>query len=242
LARVAAFERGNAMLIKSAVIGGAFASLFFLVGSGAAQATIYSGMFTGIVTDGLDQNNIFGLGSTANLAGLAVTGDFYYNTGAPGAIVVGDELGASGPTYPYIIYAEVYVGGSANPVGTSSDDQGDVSFTNNNVFRLQGDDYDYGNSDSVSLTIGSGGPAFGGSGLGQSFTLTNPPIGGGTFYDDAGFDPYTTLTQGDFTITSAQLNDAPEPASATLLIAGLTGVLFWRRRGGRVSLAHSFQG
>jgi hypothetical protein len=213
--------------LTAALLAGALS----LAGMGTASATIYSGTFSGIVTDGLDSSNYFGFGSGTDHTGLTVTGSFYYNTAA-GGIIVGNELGAEGPTFPLIIYAQVEVGSSANALGTFSDEQGDVNFPTNRKFTLSGSDNDSGNLDSIAILIQSGGAAFVGSGLGQGFNLTGANIGDGSFFQSADFS--SPSVGGDFTITSAELNDAPEPASGALLLVGMVGLGAYGRRRAKV--------
>jgi hypothetical protein len=193
--------------MTSRFYGAAIVALL-LAGPGVAWATVHTGTFTGIVTDGIDETNNFGFGANADLTGLTVTGDFYYDTS--GGYAVGSELGTSGVIFPPVIFAEVFVGGSVNPVATFSDDNGDVDFTNNNLFVLQGDDYDSGFSDSVTLEVGTGAPAFAGSGLNQGFNLINPAIGYGSFYETIGTSvdqqrkPISPLRQRFYTMSRSQ--------------------------------------
>ena len=216
------------MTITPATLRGAAAALLLFASPGVALAGIVRGTFAGVMSDGSDPNNIFGFGVNADLTGMTVAGDFYYDTS--GGTVVGSDLSTSGPIYPPVVFAEVFIGGHPGAVYTYSDDNGEVNFPNNHTFTLAGDDIDSGFSDLVALDIGTGGAPFSGGGLDRRFDLSNPAVGSGTFFETIG-DAFSggLTTGGDFTITSATLG-APEPASVTLMATGLFAIALRRGR------------
>ncbi len=207
-----------------------------LLGPVAAQATMVDGSFSGTLSDGTDGTGVFGFTPGTDLTGDTVTGTFVYNTNlftsapsgstdnyigtGPGALTVTLTINGVSHTFTDSANSSLYLDSSGTSEVTYQSDASSVSgsTTVNDTFLL--DVFD-------PFT-----PLVASTSLDQSFSTSNPYSSTGSFTINDG-DP-TLQATGDFTLgtlSQAPLTTGvPEPASVTLLLAGVAGISAGRAR------------
>jgi hypothetical protein len=208
-----------------------------LLGPAAARADIMSGSFTGTMTAGTDEDNLFGLGDDSDLTGDAVTGTFVYDTtlfsaGAPvggtvqytatsvGALTV--TLTINGVTYTFQDRANssIYLDPSSTSEVTlvANDSATNVSAT----FEL-----DVALPDTPFVTSNSLTGTYNATALGDSIIQNSE-------FQIINSDPTEVVSDGAFNINSISVQQQsqamPEPASVGLLMVGMAGIAGIRRR------------
>jgi len=204
----------------------AFVAGALCLGPLAAQATVVTGSFVGVMSSGTDSTGVFGTVG-GDLSNDAITGAFTYDTALFSQSVSGGTNTATG-TGLGALTVTITINGINHTFTdqTSSSiflDDGSVSGNNEmtlNTLNQQG-------SDNESFTLDAQDPInsfITGTSLVQAFT-ESPFISDGAFQIlDTG---PTVAAGGAFTIYTLTLNGAvgvPEPASATLLLTGIVGI------------------
>jgi MYXO-CTERM domain-containing protein len=209
-----------------------------LLGPVAAHATVMSGSFTGTMTAGTDEDNLFGTGNT-DLTGDAVTGTFVYDTTlfTPAAPVngtapqqyTGTSTGAltvtltiSGVTYTFQDRANsgIYLDPTSNSevTLTANDTATNVSAT----FEL-----DVALPDTPFVTSSNLTGTYNATALGDSIIQ-------GSDFQIINSDPTEVVSGGTFNVNSISVQQqsqaTPEPASLAVLAVGLAGIAGIRRR------------
>jgi hypothetical protein len=208
-----------------------------LLGPAAAHATIMTGSFSGTMTSGTDQDNLFGGGIGSDLTEHPVTGTFVYDTAlfsaaapvggtvqytgtAAGALTITLTIGSVTYTFQDRANSSIYLdpGATSEVTLVANDTAPGVNAT----FEL-----DLGLPDTPFVTSNSLTGTYNATGL------------GGSIIQNSGFqiinsDPNEVVSGADFDVNSIsvqqQSQDVPEPASVGLLLAGLAGIAGIRRR------------
>ena len=199
------------------------------VASAPAQAGyLVTGTSTATIASGNDSSNIFGLNG-ASLAGYAMTLNYSYDTSLMSGSAASGMVNYTGST-PGIISATLTINGyTVVADGNSASGGGNGSFVA--VNNSGGGKY------YVATFLGSGntliGPQnFGSPGNWTPTTLNNPfsnlSAGGGGLYVNAGagFDILNWINPSE----TGSVTESPEPASMALMISGLAGLGYARRR------------
>jgi hypothetical protein len=211
-----------------------------LLGPAAARADIMSGSFTGTMTAGTDEDDLFGLGVDEDLTGQNVTGTFTYNTALFGAgVVVGTT-----ETYQNTSVGALTVTLTINGVTYTFQDRANSSIylddSSTSEVTLQSDDtaanisatflLDVGLPDTPFVSNTSLTGIYSASALGDSLIQNS-------LFQIINSDPTEVVSDGAFNVNSITVTDQgtqmPEPASVALLIVGLAGITGIRRRRGR---------
>jgi len=186
------------------------------VASAPAQAGyLVTGTITATIASGNDSSNIFGLNG-ASLAGYAMTLNYSYDTSLMSGSAASGMVNYTGST-PGIISATLTINGY--------------------TVVADGNSASGGGNDYVATFLGSGntliGPQnFGSPGNWTPTTLNNPfsnlSAGGGGLYVNAGagFDILNWINPSE----TGSVTESPEPASMALMISGLAGLGYARRR------------
>lgn len=211
-----------------------------LLGPAAAHATIMTGSFSGTMTAGTDQDNLFGGGVGSDLTDHLVTGTFVYDTAlfsaaapvggtvqytgtAAGALTITLTIGSVTYTFQDRANSSIYL----DPTATSE-------------VTLVANDAALGVNATFELDVGLPDTPFV---ISNSLTGTyNATVLGGSIIQNSGFqidnsDPGKVVSGAEFNIGSItvqqQPESVPEPAGVGLLLVGLAGLTGIRRRRAR---------
>jgi hypothetical protein len=208
-----------------------------LLGPAAAHATIMTGSFSGSMTAGTDENNLFGGGVGSDLTEQFVTGTFAYDTtlfsaAAPvggtvqytatqaGALTITLTIGSVTYTFQDRANSSIYLDPSSTSEVTLTAD--DTAPGVNATFEL-----DVGLPDTPFVTSNSLTGTYDATGLDDSVIQNS-------IFQIINSDPTEVVSDGEFNVNSIavqqQSQDVPEPASVGLLLAGLAGISGIRRR------------
>lgn len=203
------------------------AAMILLLSPMAAHAAIVTGTFAGTL-DGSSMNTSGVFGAPSNLNGAGITGTFKYDTGLLSSAITGTKNNATGS--PGALTVAVTINGI---IFTFTDP------TMSNVYLDTGaSDIMFGNTKSVGSTYetfsldASSLPAFILSTdlAAQNFIKANPLNSTGSF----SIADSVASASGNFTLTSITASTSvSEPASAVLLIMGVTGIAAGRMRKAR---------
>jgi hypothetical protein len=206
-----------------------------LLGPAAAHATLMAGTFSGTMTAGTDQNNLFGGGADSDLTDDAVTGTFVYDTTkfsaaapvggtetytatATGALTITITIGSVTYTFQDRANSSIYLDPSSTSEVTLV--ANDTAPGVNATFEL-----DVGIPDTPFVTGNSLTGTYDANSLGDSVIQSS------TFQIENS-DPTQVVSDGTFNVNSiaVQSQAVPEPASVALLVVGLAGITCIRRR------------
>lgn len=201
------------------------------LGSAATRAADVTGSFAGTITSGTDGTGVFGTSGT--LDGAAISGSFVYDTSLFDTAVAGTTNTANG-TAPGALTVTLTIG-SGSHVFTDQTSAALYFDTAASEFTMQNANSQSGSGSTVNETFSLDVldpimPFFGSTDLDQSFSSILPYSSLGTFAI-TNTSPELTAS-GTFTLTALTLTGTavPEPASVTLLPAGLFGVAVGRSR------------
>jgi len=208
-----------------------------LLGPAAAHATIMTGSFSGSMTAGTDENNLFGGGIGSDLTEQFVTGTFVYDTtlfsaAAPvsgtvqytatqaGALTITLTIGSVTYTFQDRANSSIYL--DPSPTSEVTLTANDTAPGVNATFEL-----DVGLPDTPFVTSNSLTGTYNAAELGDSVIQNSG-------FQIINSDPTEVVSGAEFNVNSIavqqQSQDVPEPASVGLLVAGLAGISGIRRR------------
>jgi hypothetical protein len=220
----------------------ALAACAMLFSPMAARATVVSGSFSGTL-DGSGAGDITGVfGSPGSFtAGEAITGTFVYDTALFGQAVSGGTNTATGTGLGALTVVLTINGINHTFTDQTSSsvflDDGAVSFNNEMTLNTLNTSTSGGSTFDESFTLDAQDPLssfLSGTDLVQSFTESPFTSVGAFVIQDGG---PSVVAGGGFSIDTLTLNgaqsSAPEPASMTVLLVGLAGILGVRKRRAR---------